>query len=56
MLQNETNVIFYWNREKGILVFFETDNDFVYCCDAAGQLVTMGVPQYDPNEWRLVSI
>ena len=53
MLQKETNVTFYRNREKGPSAFFETDNDFVYCCDVAGLLVAMGVSQYDPNEWRL---
>ena len=53
MLHKETNVMFYWNREKGLLAFFETDNDFVYCCDAVGLFAAMGVPQYDPNEWQL---
>ena len=53
MLQKETNVTFYRNRGKGLLAFFETGNDFVYCCDVAGLLVAMGVPQYDTNEWRL---
>ena len=51
MLHKETNVMFYWNREKGLLAFFETDNDFVYCCDVVGLFAVMGVPQYDPNEW-----
>ena len=54
MLQKETNVTFYRNREKGLLTFFETDNDFAYCCNVAGLLVAMGVPQYDTNEWRLL--
>ena len=55
MLQKETNATFYRNREKGYLALFETDNDFVYCCDMAGLLVVaMGVPQYDLNEWRLI--
>ena len=55
MLQKETNAIFYRNKEKGYLALFETDNDFVYCCDMAGLLVVaMGVPQYDLNEWRLI--
>ena len=53
MLQKKTNVTFYQNREKSLLAFFETENDLVYCCDVAGLLVAMGVPQYDPNEWRL---
>ena len=30
MLRKETNVTFHQNKEKGIWVFFETDNDFVY--------------------------
>ena len=53
MLQKETNVTFYRSREKGLLTFFETDNDLVYCCNMAELLVVMDVPQYDPNEWRL---
>ena len=53
MLQKETNVTFYWNREKGILTFFETGSDFVYCCDVAGLLIAITVAQYDPNERRL---
>ena len=53
MLQKETNVTFYRNREKGLLAFFEPDNDFVYCCDVPGLLVAMGFPLHDLNEWRL---
>ena len=53
MLQKETNVTFYREREKGLLLSFEPDNNFVYCCDVTGLLVAMGVPQYDANEWRL---
>ena len=53
MLQKETNVTFYRRREKGLLTFFETDNDHVYCCNMAELLAVMDVPQYDPNEWRL---
>lgn len=56
MLHKETNVTFYRNREKSLLAFFKTDKDFVYCCDVAGLLKAMGVPQYDPNEWRLFMI
>ena len=53
MLRKETNVTFYQNREKRLLKFFDTGNDFVYCCDVAELLEVMSVPQYDPNEWRL---
>ena len=53
ILQKETNVTFYRNREKDLLAFFKTDKDFVSCCDVARLLKAMGVPQYDPNEWRL---
>ena len=53
MLQKETNVTFYRNREKDLLDFFKTEKDFVYCCDVAGLLSAMGAPQYDPSEWRL---
>ena len=52
LLQRETNVTFYWNRGKGLVALFETDNDFVYCCAVVELLVEMGVPQYDPNDWR----
>ena len=41
MLQKERNVTFYRNREKGLLAFFESHNDFVYRCDVAGLLVAM---------------
>ena len=52
-MQKETNVTFYRNKQKGLLAFFEPDNDFVYYCDVPGLLVAMGFAQYDPNEWRL---
>ena len=53
MLQKEPNVTFHGNRKKGFLEFFETGNGFAYCCDVVGLLEAMGVPQYDPREWRL---
>ena len=48
MLQKETNVTFYRNKQKGLLAFFEPDNDFVYYCDVPGLLVAMGFASMIP--------
>ena len=53
MLQKETKVTFYRTRGRDLLVIFQNHNDFASCCDEAGVLEAKGVPQYDPNEWRI---
>ena len=58
MLEEETSVTFYRNREKDFLKYFSAYNHgksrkFVYCSDINGLLTEMGLPHYDPAEWRL---
>lgn len=58
LLESGTKVSFYRNREKVLLQYFAEHLDsnggkLVFCRDIAGLLVTMGVPTYDANDWRL---
>ena len=58
MLEEETSVTFYRNWEKDFLKYFSEYNHgksrkFVYCSDINGLLTEMGLPHYDPAEWRL---
>ena len=53
LLDSETKVTFYRNREKNMIPFFSENNKLVFCSDVEGLLKEMGLPGYAPNEWRL---
>ena len=39
---------------KSTSVFFSTVKDLVYCADIVQLLRKLGVPQYEPKDWRLL--
>ena len=38
---------------KSTSIFFSTVKNFVYCADIAQLLLKLGVPKYEPRNWRL---
>lgn len=52
-LQPGVTITTYRNRERDILPFFTEANDIVYCNDISGLLNLMGLPIYQPKDWRL---
>jgi hypothetical protein len=36
-----------------LLPFFTEDNNLVFCNDIGNLLKQVGLPEYNPNEWRL---
>ena len=53
MLEPDTSISFYRNREAELRKYFKSDAQLVYCIDVEGLLLAMGQPAYDPSEWRL---
>lgn len=53
LLQKNTHITFYRNRERNLLPFFTAGEQFVYCCNIVGLLNALGISKYDPSEWRL---
>ena len=53
LLTTESNVTFYRNRDTEFAPFFAESDDFVYCTDAKNVVLTLGLPLYNPIEWRL---
>ena len=53
LLEQDTRVTFYCNREKDFLEYFGSDSGLVYFHDIRGLLCPMGAIIYDPNGWRL---
>lgn len=49
----ETNITAYRTREKRLLPYFNEDDEIVYCNDVPGLLLEMGLPEYQPEDWRL---
>ncbi|MEL7307752.1 MAG: hypothetical protein AAGK05_07670 [Pseudomonadota bacterium] len=48
-----TKITYFRNREKDFLPYFTEENNFVFCHDVPGLFRQLGMPAYDPNEWRL---
>lgn len=53
MLEPGANIFFYRNREAKLRKKFKSDTQLVYCSDVKCLLLAMGLPAYDPSEWRL---
>ena len=53
ILDSETKITFYDDRDDLLIRFFTVKDDFVYCNNIQGLLSEMGLPQYNPYEWRL---
>ena len=45
-----TKITFYRDRDDS---FFTVEDNFFYCNNIQGLLSKMGLPEYNPNEWRL---
>ena len=52
-LSDSACITFYHNRHQEFLHFFFEEKDLVYCTDIAQLLHNLGVPQYEPKDWRL---
>ena len=52
-LSPRTKITFYRNREQKLLQYFTKEKNLVYCNDIQGLLLEMGIPKYNPKDWRL---
>jgi hypothetical protein len=52
-LKPEVTITAYRTREDGILPYFSQDEELVYCNNIPGFLLHMGLPEYQPKDWRL---
>ena len=48
-----TKIAFYRDKDDLLIRFFTMEDDFVYCNNIQGLLSEMGLPEYNPDEWRL---
>lgn len=53
LLSDTVRITFYRNRHAEYLRFFSEEKDLVYCTDVPQLLHKLGVPQYQPHDWRL---
>jgi len=53
LLDSGSKITFYRTREKHLLSFFSHESNLVFCQDARGLLIKMGLPEYLPSDWRL---
>ena len=51
--KNSADIRFFRNMHQEYLRFFSTVKDLVYCADIAQLQLKLGVPQYEPKDWRL---
>ena len=52
LLQQETSISVYRNRDKDMVQFFNIDNDLSFCIDVNGLMLAIGY-EHNPEEWRL---
>ena len=53
ILDSETKITFYHDKDDLLIRFFTMEDDFVYCNNNQGILLKMGLPKHNPDEWRL---
>ena len=53
ILDSGTKIIFYCDRDALLVRFFTMEDGFVYCNNIQGLFSEMGLPEYNPDEWRL---
>jgi len=53
LLTDSTRITFYRHRHEEYLHFFSEEKDLVYCRDIAQLLNKLGLPHYEPEDWRL---
>ena len=52
-LSDSARITFYHNRHEDYIRFVY-EKDLVYCTDIAQLLHKLGVPQYQPEDWRML--
>ena len=53
ILDSETKITFFRNKDDLLLRFFTMEDDFVCCNNIPGLLAKMGLPDYNSDKWRL---
>ena len=53
ILDSGTNITLYRDRDNLLIRFFTMKDHFVYCNNIQGLLSEIGLPEYNPDEWRL---
>ena len=53
MLDSGTKITFYRDRDDLLIRFSTMEDDFVCCNNIQGLLSQMGLPEYNPDKWRL---
>ena len=53
LLDEDTNISLYWNRDAEFIALFNQTLEIVYCSDIKRVLLMLGVDKYDPNSWWL---
>ena len=54
ILNSETKITFYRERDDLLIRFFTMEDDLVYCNNIQGLFSEMGFPEYNTGEWRLL--
>ena len=55
MLHSSAKVSFCRKRDELFLPYFKEEKQLVYCDNVPGLLGELGIPSYNPEEWRLFS-
>ena len=53
VLHSSAKVSFYRKRDEFFLPYFKEEKQLVYCDNVSGLLSELGIPSYNPEEWRL---
>ena len=53
ILDSETKITFFRNRDDLLLRFFTMEDNLVYCNNIPGLLAKMGLLDYNSDKWRL---
>ena len=54
ILDSGNKITFYRDRDDLLIRFFTMEDAFVYCNNIQGLLSEMSLPEYNPDEWRLL--
>ena len=53
LLAEDICITSFRHRHEEFIMFFTMTKDLVYCNNVSGLLCALGLPQYEPNDWRL---
>ena len=53
VLHSSAKVSFYRKKDEHFLPYFKEEKQLVYCDNVPGLLGELGIPSYNPEEWRL---